>query len=138
MTESQWLACTDAKAMLEFVRGRTSDRKMRLFAVACCRQLWRSAVQEGQAALEIAELYADGGCDEDRREAAATESRLAHSSACYFLDVFLGAVLTVETDATKAASRAVTFDWSGYRPREWEQFLPLIRHFFNSFQPGNS
>jgi hypothetical protein len=42
MTEAEWDACTDAEDMLEFVqdRGQTSDRKLRLFAVTCCRRVW--------------------------------------------------------------------------------------------------
>jgi len=37
MTESEWLACTEPAKMLEFLRGTGSDRKLRLFAIACAR-----------------------------------------------------------------------------------------------------
>jgi hypothetical protein len=37
MTEQEWLECTDPTPMLEFLRERTSDRKLRLFACACCQ-----------------------------------------------------------------------------------------------------
>ncbi len=41
MTEEEWLACEDSRTMLEFIRPRTSNRKLRLFAAACFRRLTR-------------------------------------------------------------------------------------------------
>jgi hypothetical protein len=40
MTEGEWLGCTDTWLMREVLRGKASERKLRLFAVACCRSYW--------------------------------------------------------------------------------------------------
>ena len=40
MDEAEWLACTDLRAMLEFLRGKVSGRKLRLFACDCVERLW--------------------------------------------------------------------------------------------------
>src|SRR5437879_13158553 len=37
MTEQEWLAGTDPEPMLAFLRGRVTDRKLRLFGWACLR-----------------------------------------------------------------------------------------------------
>ena len=61
MTEAEWLTCTDPRPMLEFLRGRVSERKLRLFAVACARLIW-DRIPKGVAreAVEAAERCADG------------------------------------------------------------------------------
>ena len=40
MTEQEWLACNDPQKLLDFLRDIISDRKLRLFALACCRRVW--------------------------------------------------------------------------------------------------
>jgi hypothetical protein len=65
MTEAEWLAGNEpmsAHRMLEALRDRASDRKLRLFGCASCRGVWRlfegSPIRE---AVEAAERYVDGG-----------------------------------------------------------------------------
>jgi hypothetical protein len=61
MTEAEWLACNDPKPLLEFLRGKGTDRKLRLFACACCRRAWDSMPDpRSRKAVETAENYADG------------------------------------------------------------------------------
>ncbi len=67
MTESEWLACRDPAPMLALLRNKASDRKLRLFACACCRRIWPFITDPGsQAIVEIAEQWADGFIDEPR------------------------------------------------------------------------
>jgi hypothetical protein len=60
MTEAEWLACTDPNPMLEFLRGKASDRKLRLFAVACVRP-YVLRINEARIAqiVNVSEAYAD-------------------------------------------------------------------------------
>ena len=60
MTEEEWL--TGTGDLLTNVIDKASDRKLRLFACACCRRvgdyLWSGSL--GQAAILTAEKFADG------------------------------------------------------------------------------
>src|SRR5437660_1186476 len=61
MTETEWLTCADPRPLLAFVKKRSSDRKLRLFAAVCCRRVWHLLAEEwSRQAVEIAESYADG------------------------------------------------------------------------------
>jgi hypothetical protein len=67
MSEQEWLTWNDPTPMLECLRGRASDRKLRLFAVACCRRIWVFITDPGsQAVVEITEQSADGPVDVER------------------------------------------------------------------------
>ena len=61
MTEFEWLTCNDAAAMLEVLRNRTGDRKLRLFACACARDIWSELSEDDcRRAVDVAERFADG------------------------------------------------------------------------------
>jgi hypothetical protein len=71
VTEAEWLASQDPQRMLRFLGGRASDRKLRLFAVACCRRIWPLIrEQRSRGAVAAAELYADGVWDQSEMHAA--------------------------------------------------------------------
>jgi hypothetical protein len=60
MTEAEWLACTDPTSMLTFLGNMASDRKLRLFALACAqRNQERWSPWLGSQAIETVEKYVD-------------------------------------------------------------------------------
>jgi hypothetical protein len=71
MTEAEWRACTDPQKMLDFLGGKASDRKLRLFACGCCRHAWGQAphlIAAGENEIEaiaVAERFADGSASQD-------------------------------------------------------------------------
>jgi hypothetical protein len=78
MTEAEWLACEHPRFMLEYLRGRGSGRKLRLFACACCRRIWQLlADKRFRQAVKVAELYADGQARKAELVAARDEAAVA-------------------------------------------------------------
>jgi hypothetical protein len=78
MTEQEWLECADRQKMLEFLRGKASERKLRLFACGCSRQTWDSLTLESvRGAVQTAEKYADGSAG--NQELRATHEKATQS-----------------------------------------------------------
>jgi hypothetical protein len=73
MTEQEWLACTDPRPMLWFLRGKVSDRKFRLFTCATCRCGWNLLQGRSRLATEVGERFADGAASVDELRAAHEE-----------------------------------------------------------------
>src|SRR4051794_29799058 len=59
MTEAEWLAATDPTPMLDFLRGKVSDRKSRLYACGCVATVSGMPWEVGKA-VEYVEKHTDG------------------------------------------------------------------------------
>src|SRR5262245_12424980 len=160
MIEQEWLDCQDIRKLLEYLVGRTSNRKVRLFGCACCRKIWHLLVDErSKKAVRVAERYADDLATEQeievaRREMAAcrTETALRPGSPPVDSWAFTAAeAVLFDTPFWNpgAASRgAFTAAWTaaeaawrangeaGPEPEARRQ-LPLFRDIFeNPYRPG--
>jgi hypothetical protein len=84
MTETEWFSASDPHQMLVFLRDRVSDRKLRLFAVACSRRIWSFIDDLGRAAVEAAEKFTDGELGPDELRAARLACKGTGSQASWY------------------------------------------------------
>jgi len=82
MTEREWLGQLSLMPKLQYLKGSASDRKLRLFACACCRRAWdRLSDQRSRSAVEAAEQFADGAIDSNNLAVAHQAARAAVAEA---------------------------------------------------------
>jgi hypothetical protein len=71
MSESEWRRSNDVEAMLAGLPPGVTVRKLRLFATACCRQVWDLLTDpRSRQAVEAAEAHAEGSLTAAELEAA--------------------------------------------------------------------
>ena len=46
MTEAQWRTSTSPEAILNYLTDKASPRKLRLYAIGCCRRIWTNLHDE--------------------------------------------------------------------------------------------
>ncbi len=96
MSEAEWLAATDPTPMLGFLQGKASDRKLRLWATACCRRYWSQTLpQSSRDAILKLEQSADGLATEPELAAAfraheRTFGKHTHDGIYYGIEAAVG------------------------------------------------
>ncbi|MDB5310208.1 MAG: hypothetical protein JWO38_4410 [Gemmataceae bacterium] len=152
MTDGEWLAATEPAPMLEYLRGKASDRKLRLFAVACCRRIWHLLRHDwSKEAVDVAEMNEDGLVDAlvvegraDQAEQAIGRVALRSQVDEYAATAAAWAVAfdpdrrcrAFEPAAVAAGMAAGPGDWTLGRDREFTRQCGVLRCLFgNPFRP---
>ncbi|OWK36546.1 hypothetical protein [Fimbriiglobus ruber] len=142
MTEAEWLASEDPKTMLDYVREKAGERKLRLFAAGCCiRVRSKTKWERTHQAILAAELYADGLMSAEEvaaaRQAAHTQSErpAGKASATDFqlCAAAMGALFGFIQDfwgvrIAQEGSLKVSDDY----PAEWKAQSGLLRDIFGN------
>ena len=123
MTEMEWSTCSHPWPMLNHLSrsGLLDDRKLRLFAVACCRRIW--FWDEGanyEKALTRQEQYADGVVLDDR-------TRRGTPPFWCFPD---GEIVTTDTPGWSFSLMAVSAAEKDLEDKELAQWAMLLRDVF--------
>jgi hypothetical protein len=155
VTRTEWAEATGPGDILDAFGKAMSERKLRLFAIACCRRLWRLIDEKDRRGMEVGELYADGNrCQQTLRRAwraAQAEAReggkgarksASHAAACAVAtdkrwEPFR---LNAEAAATNAAwaVKCINRGSNEARRREWQTQAHLLRDIFNPWLPSIS
>jgi hypothetical protein len=139
VTEQQWRACPDPQKMLEYLRGKASQRKLRLFAAACCRRVWGSLGEaQRRPAVEVVERFAEGAASGD--DVAGCWRALAGREGFTTSDPGLKALLVLNAEDAWDAGKwvpvfaAEAVGWAA--PRERHSQCDLLHCMFgNPFRP---
>ncbi len=147
MNGEEWLKSIEPMPMLDYLRGnRVSDRKLRLYAVACCRRIWDFLIDErSRGAGEAAEGFADGLVDRENLVLARDEARevkgilsgpsqtLFRRAANAAFDTTRDTGSSASNNAPYEAARALNFeDHNRCDEGELRQQADLIRCIFGN------
>ncbi len=116
-TEAGWLTCERPVEMLACLHGKVSDRKLRLFAVACCRRATPLLSPEILQALQVAELFAEGQATDRERRAARATAMTANRAIYYSGQAKEAVAKALCRKATEAAR--FTFAPAGWLAAVW-------------------
>jgi hypothetical protein len=101
MTEAEWLAYEDIRVAVSALHGScVSQRKLRLFACGCCRQVWDLLNAEQRESVMVGERFADRTVTAlELRDYCATLARdqvvaCNHQVAAHACDAADGVLLT--------------------------------------------
>jgi hypothetical protein len=153
MTETGWLACDDPTPMLEFLGGKASERKLRLFACACLRRVWHLlSAAKGRRIVVRLEDFVDGrgrrprpvrvgGTGPDPRETAEKAARFATAkpaliaaTGCYNEAADAVAEEVIEAAHSQADEVLIAANAAGVEEQKRE--ANLLRCLFgNPFRP---
>jgi hypothetical protein len=127
VSEDDWTTCTDPQLMLMLLRSRraATDRKLRLFACACCRRIWdRFPHQLNRDLVAAVEDHPDGRFeDADIYNAGVASSSVEHELRgvpAYWVAKYLGRgfyKMTAFESAALVACKAMSVDDPEYGHR---------------------
>jgi hypothetical protein len=137
MTEQEWLASSAPNKLLMYLTPAASDRKLRLFACACCRRMW-DLLPEGPCrwAVETSERFADGEVSGDtlHKSWVAARSTVAHDEArTSGWDRLIRAEVEARDAARSGAWEAAHSVFSDTDSQERQAQCELLRDIFNPF-----
>jgi hypothetical protein len=115
MNEVQWNCCAEPQKMLTFLRGRATDRQLRLFAAACYRRIWHLLEDDrSQEAVTMLERYTES--------TASTEelARAARAAQSVVEDVEADEEAGINPYAAGAAANALSADDPDHDPEDDE------------------
>ncbi len=126
MTEQEWLDRNDAETMLKYMETRATDRKVRLFAIACCRQRPKQLTSKAaQTVVANAERLADG-------EIPFSGLNYPQDSTAHLPVV----EELIECDGYTSAERVISCLRADCSNRVFRRFAGILRDIFgNPFRP---